>query len=237
MADMFKKMGSSVGGKTKGMPKKTRMIVIVVLVVVVAVAIAAVAMRGGSAAPKKASTINIADLKEWKQDLPPQTANLVEGSSTTFNLADLVGSNATYFVSEVTVTLTWTDGPDERHLGRMRYNQPDVFQLDINSTMNASATSEPTGNDMTSKQGTIQLSMQISDSGYDYFVLGNSSAVRLPDTVTSSDITVMVTLVNAGDLETSPAFLKWNDTNNDYTLTITVSGKVYEPEAKAPTKK
>jgi hypothetical protein len=237
MADMFKKVGSSVGGKTKGMPKKVQMIILVVIVVVAAVTLAAVAMSGGSAGSKKASTINLAALKDLKMDLPAQKANLVETQSTTFNLADLLGTNATYFVSDITVTLTWTDGADERHFGRMRYNQPDVFQLEINSSMNASAKSEPTGNDMTSKQGTIQLSMQVSDSGYDYFVIGNTSALRLPDTVINSDITVMVTLVVAGDLETSPAFLKWNDTNNDYTIKITVNGKVYEPEAKAPPKK
>ena len=241
MADMFKKVGSSMGGKTKGMPKKTRTIMIVVIVVVVAVAIAAVAMRGGSAAPKKVSTIDLATLKEWSVDLSPPEANLQEGSNTVFNIADLLGSNATgtYFISEVTATLTWKDEADARHLGRMRVNQPDVFKLEINSSLNASASSDPTGNDVNSKQGSIgPLKMTVSDSGYEYFVIGNSSALRLPDTVITSDITVMVTLINAGDWE-SPGFalLKWNDLGNNYTLKITVKGKVYEPEAKAPAKK
>ena len=239
MQDMFKKVGSSLGGKGGGASKKTMYIILAVVIVLAAIGAAGLAMRGGSATPKKPSTVNLEDLQDWSTELKPPTANLAEGSSTTFNIADMLGENATgtYFVSQVTATLTWTDGPDERHWGRMRYNQPDVFQLDINSSMNASAMSEQIGNDMTSKAGTIQLKMEVSISGYDYFVMGNSSALRLPETVISSDITVTVYMVNAGDLETSPALFKWNDFGNDYTLKITVSGKVYEPSAKEPSKK
>jgi len=241
MADMFKKVGSSVGGKTKGMPKKVQMIFAVVILLVVVIVIGAVAMRGGSTAPKKPSTINVEDLQDWSVDIPPQTQNLAETESVTFNVADLLGggTNGTYFIKEVTVTLTWRDEDDVRRLGRMRTNQPDEFEFVINTTINATAEGPATMNDVNSKAGSIgPITMKVSDSGYDYVIVGNSTSLRLPETVTTSDVTVTVHLINAGDFHASgPEALYWNDLGNDFTVKITVSGKMYTPEAKAPAKK
>jgi hypothetical protein len=159
-------------------------------------------------------------------------------NSVEFDLAELMGpeyaSNGTYFISEVTATLIWQDEPDQRQLGRMRYNEPDNFQLEINSSANASKRSEVVGNDPTTKAGKIgPITMSVSDGAYTYIVLGNSTGLQLPSVATTGNITIIVYLYEAEDLYAQgPAGLKWNDFGNDFTLSVSIKGKVYLADQK-----
>jgi len=52
------------------------------------------------------------------------------------------------------------------------------------------------------------------------------SDAKLPDDVAVSDINVIVYMVVAGDHHSSPEFLYLNDFGNEYTIEITLAGKV-----------
>ncbi len=233
-------------GKMRGvskLPKKTLYILFGIIIVVIIAGVAGVAMMGGDETPSGGGGISMNDLRDWSLDVPSFTQNLQEGSATApssveFDLADLMGpeysSNGTYFISEVTATLIWQDGPDERHAGRMRYNDPDNFQLEINSTANASEKSEVVGNDQQTKQGKIgPITMSVTDGAYTYIVMGNATGLKLPDVATTGNITVIVYLYEAEDLYADgPAALKWNDFGNDFTLSVSIKGKVYLADQK-----
>jgi len=239
----LKGMSSGALGKMKGvgkLPKKTLMIIGLVVVVVIA-AVVVVAVSGGEKKPSGGGGIDIATLDDWSTELPvPPAQTLTEGDATTpnsvtFNIADLLGENATgiYFITNIEATLTWTDEPDRRWAGRTRVNQPDNFQLEINTTVNASAMSEVMGNDLNSKQGSISLGLAISSSDYTYVVVGNSTDMSLPPEASMGDVTVVVYLYEAEDMYASgPAAFKLNDTGNAFTLTISVKGKSYTPGSK-----
>jgi hypothetical protein len=235
----LKGMSAGALGKMKGvgkLPKRTLMILAVVVVAIVIVGIAAVALSGGEKKPSGGGGINIAKLEDWSAEMPAIAQNLAEGSATqpnsvTFDIGDLLGENATglYFITDIEASLSWTDEPNQRWAGRTRINQPDNFQLEINSTVNASAKSEVKANDVSSKQGSIALSLTISGD-YSYVVVGNLTDMNLPEEASKGDITVVVYLYEAEDLYASgPAAFKLNDLGNDFTLTIKVKGKAYNP--------
>ena len=239
----LKGMSAGALGTVKGvgkLPKRTLMILAVVVVAIVIVGIAAVALSGGEKKPSGGGGIDIAKLGDWSLDLAPITQYQDEGTATvptsvTFDIADLLGENATgvYFITDIEAQLTWTDEPDQRWLGRTRVNGPDTFQLEINSTVNASAKSEMKANDASSKQGSIPLSMAVSAGEFTYIAIGNSTDMDYPVEVATGDITVVVYMYEAQNLYASgPAVLGLNDFGNEFTLTIKLKGKAYEPGAK-----
>ncbi len=235
----LKGMSAGALGKMKGvskLPKKTLMIIGIIAIVVV-VAVVVVAVGGGDKKPSGGGGIDVAKLDDWSGDLDPITLNLVEGTpdvpnSVSFDLADLLAENATgvYFITNIEASLTWQDEADQRWMGRTRVNRPDSFQLEINTSVNASAKSEVKANDVSSKQGSVSLSFAVSGSEYTYIVAGNSTDLELPPEATMGAVTVVVYLYEAQDLYASgPAAFKLNDPGNDFTLTIKVRGKVYNP--------
>jgi len=213
--------------------------IIGVIVIVVIGAVVVMAVSGGEKKPSGGGGIDIAKLDDWSQDIAPITQNLAEGTadipnSVSFDIADLLGENATgiYFISDIEASLTWTDEPSRRWAGRTRINQPDHFQLEINTSVNASAISEVAANDVSSKQGSVSVSLSVSGD-YSYVVVGNKTGLELPPEATVGQVTVVVYLYEAEDLYASgPAAFKLNDLGNDFTLTIKVKGKSYTPGSK-----
>lgn len=214
-------------------PKSFRLLVVLLIVVVVIIAGVSIAFwgGGGDGSPDNGGgkTINPAKLSDWEWTPPGgimQQPLLNEGSAAPFSLSSLIATNGTVFVDYVEVTITWQDEPDGSIGPRQKENEPDTFQLEINSSANVSAMSQEVSNTHGST-ATITLSLDIgSMSDYSYLVIGNvSDDAKLPDDVMESDINIIVHMINAGDHHSSPEFLYINDFGNDYTLEIKVSGK------------
>lgn len=206
-------------------PRSARVLVLIIAVVLI-VAIIAIAWPSGDKPDPEPDTVNVAKLEDWSW-APGSTQGdfLNEGTSTTLTLASLIEGNGTIFIETVDVTITWQDEPDGSIGPRQKENQPDTFQLEINSTANVSALSEEMSNTHGSSQS-ISLSINIADSGYDYLVMGNTTGIKLGDDVTSGDINIIINMIVAGDHTSSPQLLIINDFGNDYTIEISVSGKI-----------
>ena len=212
-------------------PKSARLIVVLLIVVVLIVAFVGIGMMGGKDAPNgdTPKTLDTAKLADWS--LTPdvmQMPLLGEGTSQTFTVSDMVSGNATVFIDFIEVTITWTDEPDGSVGPRQKTNEPDTFMLEVNSSANVSGMSAETSNSHGSSQ-TITLSVDVSASGYSYLVLGNATDVKLPDDVVIGDLNIIVYMIEAGDHHSSPEFLYINDFGNDYSLSVSLSGK-YIPE-------
>ncbi len=207
-------------------PRSLRLVVFL-LVIVIILAVILVAIPSKEAPPERPKTLNIDKLDDFSWSTPqPISGQLAEFSSTSFALEDEL-SNGTIFVERIDLHLEWQDEPDQRWAGRTRYNHPDNFALEINTSMNVSAMSDFVGNDPNSKQGTLDLSLDVGTSEYTYILLGNGTDVNLPEGVLIADVNIIVHLDEAEDLYADgPAAFKLNDTGNAFSLTISVTGKV-----------
>ena len=207
------------------MPRSARVVLVIVVVLILLAAILYVAMPSGKEEPKEPSTLNVDKLQDWSYAPGAVTATFLnEGQTAPYSLSTMVAGNGTLFIDKVDVTITWTDEPDGSIGPRQKENQPDTFQLEINSSINVSAMSE----EMSNSHGTsmsISLSVDISDSGYKYLVLGNTTGVKLGDDVITGDINVLVHMIVAGDHTSQPQILIINDFGNDYSIEISASGK------------
>jgi len=209
-------------------PKSSRLIVVLLIFVVLIVAVALISMTGGEDKPPDIGTKNIDPAKlddwSWTSGALDQTL-LNEGSAQPFSMGTMIETNGTVFVDHIEVTITWTDEPDGSVGPRQKTNEPDTFQLEVNSSANVSALSEEASN-VHGSSATITLTLDVGTSDYSYLVLGNVSDAKLPDDVAVSDINVIVYMVVAGDHHSSPEFLYLNDFGNEYTIEITLAGKV-----------
>jgi hypothetical protein len=166
-------------------------------------------------------------LDDWTWTADAITANLNEGESTFIRIDDLVPSNGTFFVNTISVTLEWEDEPDQNLGPRMKTNEPDTFQVEIDASANVSTISAETANDPSSYQGSISLRLDVGSHGYNYIVMGNASDVKLGDDILVTQIEVLVHMIEAGDYHSPPPeFIFINDFGNDYTLTVSLSGKI-----------
>ena len=211
-------------------PKSMRVLVVLLIVVVIVLAVTAIALMGGSddKPDPGINTLNPTKLDDYDWSSGPSAGTASEFSETTMTLDTLIGENNTVLVDSITVTLEWQDEPDQTWAGRVRENSPDSFQLRIDvGNGNFTVESEMTSNDAGSKQGSVSLTMDMGLSNFTYVVVGNVTDVELPDDITDMGVNLVVIMGEAGDLYASgPAAFKLNDFGNDYTLTVTVSGKV-----------
>ncbi len=205
-------------------PRPARVLVIIVVLILI-FSIVYVALPSGEDPPYVPSTLNIDKLEDWSWAPGSiQAEFLNEGASFTYTLSQMIEGNGTIFIEKVDVTITWTDEADGSIGPRQKENQPDTFQLEINSTANVSAMSE----EMSNSHGTsmsIMLSIDISDSGYNYMVLGNTTDLELGDDVTTGDINIIVYMIIAGNHSNPPELLLINDFGNEYSIEISASGK------------
>ncbi len=205
-------------------PRAARVLVIIVVLILI-FSIVYVALPSGEDPPDLPQTLNIEKLEDWSWAPGSiQAEFLNEEASFTYTLSQMIEGNGTIFIEKVDVTITWTDEPDESIGPRQKENQPDTFQLEINSTANVSAMSE----EMSNSHGTsmsISLSIDISDSGYKYMVLGNTTGLELGDDVTTGDINIIVHMIIAGNHSNPPELLLVVDRGNDYSIEISASGK------------
>jgi hypothetical protein len=209
-------------------PKSMRLIVVLLIVVVLIVAFVGIGMMGGDDKPPtpNGKTINPAKLDDWSWPSGVLSQSLLnEGTTQTFSIGGMLPANGTMLVDFIEVTITWQDEPDGSVGPRQKTNEPDTFQLEVNSSANVSGISQETSNSHGSSQS-ITLSVDVGASGFSYLALGNVSDVKLPPDVVVSDLNVMVHMIVAGDHHSSPEIVYINDFGNDYSIEITLSGKV-----------
>ncbi|MCJ2540567.1 MAG: hypothetical protein LN414_04790 [Candidatus Thermoplasmatota archaeon] len=209
-------------------PRSMRLILVIIIVVVLIVAVSAVVMMMGGDDKSGPSTnkIDPAKLEDWSWDLGAIVQSFLnEGSAESFSIGDMIETNGTVLVDSIEVTITWTDEPDGSVGPRAKTNEPDTFMVEVNSSANVSAMSQEMSNTHGSSQSII-LSLDVGTSEFSYLVLGNLSDVKLPDDVVVSDLNVIVYMVEAGDHHSSPELLFLNDLGNDYSIEISLSGKV-----------
>jgi len=208
-------------------PRSARLLVIIIIAVVLIGAIIMISGKSGNEPIDTPDTVNVDKLEDWSWSSgSSQIPLLNEGTIATHALSALIDANTTVFIESVDVTITWTDEPDGSIGPRQKENQPDTFQLEINSTAsdNMSAMSEETSNSHGSS-GTITVSINVADSGYSYLVMGNTTDLKLGDDVITGDINVLVHMIVAGDHTSQPQILIINDVGNEYSIDITVNGK------------
>jgi hypothetical protein len=222
------KAGDSLGKYPviKKVPRSMRLVVIILILVIIVAAIA-VGLPKGDDTPDGPKVLVIDNLEDFSWTSSAITGNLPEFSSFPFMLEDLMEANGTYFIDRLEATVTWTDEPDQRWGGRIRVNAPDHFAIEFVVGGNISSKSDFVGNDPDSKQGSVSHYLEMSSTNFTFVMMGNASGVEIPEDVLMGGIDVVVWLDEAEDLYASgPAAIKLNDVGNDYSLVITVSGKV-----------
>lgn len=204
--------------------------IIVVLLVMAAFSIAG--MVGNGDEQSDPNILNPRKLDEYSDSGSPISDYLDEFTSYSTTLGDVMSRNGTFLVGVVTLTLDWTDEPDSTELGRVRENQPDNFQLEVNVGGNETWTVQsaivPNSRSSSGGSGQIMLDVNISSLVNGYVAVGNMSGKYIPDEVIYADsINIVVYLYEAEDKYASgPAALKWNDVGNDFSLSVSVSGLI-----------
>lgn len=205
-------------------PRSARVLVLLIAVILI-VSIIWVAWPSGDEPVIEPDTVNVDKLEDWTWSSGSTQADVLnEGMTLTYALSAMIEGNGTIFIETVDVTITWTDEPDGSIGPRQKENQPDTFQLEINSTANVSAMSEEMSNSHGASQS-ISLSVDIADSGYTYMVIGNTTDLKLGEDVVSGELNIIVHMIVAGDHTSQPQLLIINDFGNDYTIEISATGK------------
>ncbi len=218
-------------------PRSMRVLFVILIVVVLVVAIVAVGMMMGgddspNGGPKK---IDPAKLEDFTWSSGPLTGSASEFQTVQMPFDSMLTANDTILVDSISMSLEWQDEPDQTWAGRLRVNSPDSFQLRIDiGSGNYTVESEMTPNDAGSKQGNVALSLDLASTNFTYIMVGNAS-MELPEGVFDLPIDLYIIMGEAGDLyATGPAAFKLNDFGNDYTLTVTVTGKVIPQDKLSP---
>lgn len=214
----------------KRIPKSLRVIAVLLIVVLIVLAGVAIAMSLGGdedTGPKPPKTLNVDTLDDWSWSSGPIDGEMTENTDSTMDLETLTGfpTNATIFIDSITMTLEWTDEPDQRWMGRVRVNNPDSFAVEINTSLNLSSESAMTPNSEADKEGSVTTTLAVSgDVGYIMF--GNATGLKLPEDVVTSIINLVIYMGEAGNYYAEgPAAFGLHDYGNIYTLTVTCSGK------------
>lgn len=139
-------------------------------------------------------------------DIDTDSGSLNEGDSDTITFT----SEPEKYIRQVRVTVTWTDEDDIQYGPRTYQNQPDSFSVTINGP---NATEEAGGENPYGSEGRIvvelsftieELSEIISTDGDDY------------------EITIEITMVNAGDYEAPFGLMGFADDGNQYNYEIEI---------------
>jgi hypothetical protein len=135
-------------------------------------------------------------------------------------------NSTVYFVDHVSLTLVWTDEPDT---GFLWTNQPDSFGASMQDMMGLDSPSR-SGTNPQGGQGMVSIDWM---SGNAWLAYGDTDIVDWgQETVYEGvDVDVTVTMETAGD-QVTRAGRTQNDIGNSYSLTVTVSGHVYDSLAE-----
>jgi hypothetical protein len=219
-------------------PRSMRVLLVLLIVVVVVLAIVAIGMMGGDGPSTNGGdkTVNIAKLDDFDWSSGPLSGSASEFQTIQMPLDTMISGNGTILVDGISMSLEWQDEPDQTWAGRVRENSPDSFQLRIDiGGGNYTVESEMTPNDAGSKQGTVSLALDMATTNFTYVMVGNATGMDLPEEVFDLPIDLFIIMGEAGDLYASgPAMFKLNDFGNDYTLTVSITGKVIPEDDTKP---
>ncbi len=206
-------------------PRSARLLVLIIIAVVIIGAMIWIALPSGDKPIDEPDNVNVDKLEDWSWASGSIQGDFVtEGGTGTHALASMIEANGTIFIERVDVTITWTDEADGSIGPRQKENQPDTFQLELNSTINVSEMSTEMSNSHGTSQS-ISVSVDIADSGFTYLMIGNTTGLKLGDDVTTGDLNIIVHMIMAGDHSSPPELLLINDTGNDYYIEISITGK------------
>ncbi|NIS19166.1 MAG: hypothetical protein GWN89_04285 [Thermoplasmata archaeon] len=213
------------------------MIVIIVVVILMSVSAVMFLSLLEKSLTDEGDGLNIAKLDDFTWSSGPVQGSASEFSETVLTLDSVMDHNQTVLVDMIMMELEWQDEPDQTWAGRVRENSPDSFQLMMDLGEGYyQVGSEMTPNDAGSKQGSVTLALDVSMSNYTYVLVGaDPTGLDLPLNVTDMGVSLVIIMGEAGDLyATGPAMFKLNDFGNDYTLTVTVTGKVIPQDKLSP---
>jgi len=151
------------------------------------------------------SVIDLSGYEESSETLSGG-GTLDEGQS---EMVPVTSENGSY-IKSVTVTLTWTDEPDERIFIRTYENQPDTFSVTVsgpNGSLVTQEDSNPPGG-----QGTITATLSFEREEIEMILMNDT---------TPYDLSVEITLVSAGNKETI-GLIALTDNSNEYSYSIDV---------------
>ncbi len=220
-------------------PRSMRVLFVIVIIVVLVAAFVAVGMLMGKDDKPPSTNNNVINpdkLEDFSWSSGPISSSASEFQQIQTPLDSIMSGNGTVLVDAITMSLEWQDEPDQTWAGRLRVNSPDSFQLRIDiGTGNYTVESEMTPNDASTKQGSVSLALDMSSTNFTYVVVGNASSAKMPEGVFDLPIDLYIVMGEAGDLYAEgPAMFKLNDFGNDYTLTVTVEGKVIPADDTKP---
>jgi hypothetical protein len=217
-------------------PRSMRVLLVLIIIVVVVLSVVAIGMMGGDGPSGDGGdkTVNVAKLDDFDWSSGQLSGSASEFQTIQMTMDSMLTGNGTVLVDGISMSLEWQDEPDQTWAGRVRENSPDSFQLMIDiGGGNYTVESEMTPNDA-SKHGSVSLDLDMSSTNFTYVMVGNSTGMDLPEDVFDLPIDLYIIMGEAGDLYASgPAAFKLNDFGNDYTLTVSVTGKVI-PADEAP---
>ncbi|MCK4968944.1 MAG: hypothetical protein KAS77_00390, partial [Thermoplasmata archaeon] len=201
---------------------------VVIIVLIIIIAVLWTGGPGGNGGNGGEEPIVIADLPTFSED-HVLSEYLNEGDVLSYNALSTIlqgePETTVYFVDQVSLRLAWRDEPDA---GILLTNAPDTFRsrLEDNQGIHSPAESEtnPQGG-----EGMISIDWISQDS---WFAVGNTDLVDWGDqqVLTDSDVAVRLVLVNAGNQGTLAGRTQTDD-GNTFTLSVTVSGHVYNQDS------
>ncbi|MCK5415755.1 MAG: hypothetical protein KAJ35_10275, partial [Thermoplasmata archaeon] len=203
-------------------------IAVVIIVLIIIIAVLWTGGPGGNGGNGGEEPIVIADLPTFSED-HVLSEYLNEGDVLSYNTLSTIlqgdPETTVYFVDQVSLRLAWRDEPDA---GILWTNAPDTFRsrLEDNQGIHSPAESEtnPQGG-----EGMISIDWISQDT---WFAVGNTDLVDWGDqqVLTDSDVAARLVLVNAGNQATLGGRTQTDD-GNTFTLTVTVSGHVYNQDS------
>jgi len=205
-------------------PRRMQIILFAVIIaVIIVIAMFVPGGPGGGGGNGDEETIVITDLPTFSED-HVLSEYLSEGDTLNYNALGTIlqgdPETTVYFVDQVSLRLAWVDEPDA---GLLWTNTADTFgTLMIDNQGLASP--ERGGTNAQGGQGTVEIDWY-PDA---WFVYGNSDLVGWGNQLVyeDSDVSVSVTMEAAGD-QVTPLGRTQTDGGNSFSLTVTVSGRVY----------
>jgi membrane protease YdiL (CAAX protease family) len=152
-------------------------------------------------------TLDLSSYEEYSEPLIIGDGFLNDGD--TINIGNFTSQEGKY-VKSVSATLTWTDEPDRRNFLRTYENNPDTFSMTI-SGLNITATQE--GTNIYGQEGSITATIDIPTDDI-------QSAVD--ELMGNYEVTLDITMVDAGGFFTRFGVFGYSDTGNDYNYEISV---------------
>jgi hypothetical protein len=210
-----------------GLSKRPTVLLAVMVVAIVVIAGIGYGLLGGGdgggGGRDGRTPVDIENLSGFALEMH-ETVDMMEGQTTTYDVLSEVAwgdlDTSVYFVSDVTVYVTWQDEDDVGVVINRMENQPDTFMAEVYDDMQLDDVSDEASNTH-GNPGDVQVMWYTSDP---WVMVGNENLVATgnQEVVTDIQIECAITLTNAGDFQ---GFVRTQaDDGNRCDIYIMVSG-------------